>query len=106
MQSVAAERNDTDMFEPVSGWYFRACRRWNRGPGEIQSTSVETAHDLDGVGIRELALAADRRREVDAAERSVVDQRRNGGLDHRRLNHRLVTLNHHDDVGAIGFDGL
>src|SRR2546423_15601427 len=74
----------------------------NRSSGEIEGLVPRVHHDFDGVGIDELVAADDPADQIYTGNGWVRAHGDERGGDHIWSDHRLVTLDHNDDVGPLG----
>src|SRR5438876_7874920 len=75
--------------------------RGNRRSREIEGLVTRVHHDFDGVGIDELVAADDPADQIYTGNGWVRAHGVERGGDYIWSDHRLVTLDHNDDVGPL-----
>src|SRR5215813_5055171 len=97
-QKVTPERDYAYLLERAPTLDFTGVERGDGSAGKVKRVPVDIHHDLDGVAVNVFLPFDDAARKVHAGHGRVSDHGRNGGDDHARRDHRLVSLDHHDDI--------
>src|SRR5262249_13807959 len=99
-QEVTPERDHAHLLERAPTLDFTGVERGDGSAGKVKRVPVDIHHDLDGVAVNVFLPVDDAARQVHARHAWVSYYWRHGGGDHARRDHRLVPLDHHDDIGV------
>src|SRR5215813_329527 len=94
------ERYHAHLLERIPTPDAYGIERGDGSAGKVERISVDIHYDLNGVAVNVFFPGADPARQVYAVHGWVLDHGPQGGGDLARRDHRLVPLDHHNDIRA------